>query len=214
MAPSATATATVWDHEYDTLRRAKLFANPPTDHSAYPALQEAVNPHIESFNAIFRGSSDDGRIRGLMAEAIAEIGTKTYLDGDDRAAAAGKNRLRIRYRNVTLQKSQIPPSNKLAKNREVLPAECRERHVTYRGKLTATLEYQINDGDPVEFVRDLGQLPIMVKVSLPRQTAWFQTAMDLPRNAASQEVLSEPSKLLVRVVFVPCLVKHLSADLD
>ena len=160
MAP--TPTNTEWDHEFNLLRREKLFRNPPTDHTAYPALQLAIDPHISSFNALFTGS--DGQ-PGLLDHAIAEIGTKTFFDGDERAPPAGKNTLTVRYKSVTLQKSQVPTSNKFARNREIFPAESRERHVTYRGKLTATLEYQINDGDPIEFERDLGQVPIMVKVS-------------------------------------------------
>jgi DNA-directed RNA polymerase I subunit RPA2 len=166
MATQAHPTETSWDHEYNLLRREKLFRNPPTDHTAYPALQEAVNPHIESFNAIFRGNGDNGRIRGLIDEAIAEIGTKTYLDGDERAAPQGKNRLRIRYKSVTLQKAQVPVTNKFAKRREIIPSECRETHTSYRGKLVATLEYQINEGEKFEFVRDLGLVPILVKVGV------------------------------------------------
>jgi DNA-directed RNA polymerase I subunit RPA2 len=161
MAPKSTKTT--WDHEYNTLRREDLFRNPPSDKTAYPALQEAVDPHIGSFNALFR---DDGK-PSLLDHALAEIGSKTFLDGDDRAAPSGKNRLTLRYKSVTLQKSQVPPSNKFAKRREIFPAECRERHVSYRGKLVATFEYRINDNEPHEFVREIGQLPIMVKVSKP-----------------------------------------------
>ncbi|KAM0516938.1 hypothetical protein ACHAPE_005050 [Trichoderma viride] len=157
MAPSATSTE--WDHQFHTLRRQDLFRNPPTDHSAYPALQLAVNPHIESFNAIFRG---DGK-PGLLAHGLADIGTKVFLDGNDRADPEGRNRLNIRIKDVTLQKPQVPPSNKLALNREIFPAECRERHATYRGKLSATFEYNINGGDTIEFTRELGQVPVMIK---------------------------------------------------
>ncbi|KAI1649871.1 DNA-directed RNA polymerase I subunit RPA2 [Daldinia loculata] len=155
MAPQPTNTS--WDHEYNTLRREKLFRDPPTDRSAYPLLQEAVNPHIESFDALFGDN-------GLVAKGLADIGTRLFLDGDDRAPPTGKNRLRIKCKGIHLQKSQLPPTNKFAvKNREILPAECRERHVSYRGKLSATFEYRINDGDAKEFTREIGQLPIMVK---------------------------------------------------
>ncbi|ENH70605.1 DNA-directed RNA polymerase I subunit RPA2 [Fusarium oxysporum f. sp. cubense race 1] len=157
MAPSATETE--WDHQFHTLRREDLFRNPPKDHTAYPALQLAVDPHLESFNGLFR---DDGK-PGLLAHGIADIGARTYLDGDDRASPDGKNRLTIRYKDVFLQKPQVPPSNKMARNRQVFPAECRERHVTYRGRLSATLEYRINGGDPVEFTREFGQVPVMIK---------------------------------------------------
>ncbi|KAK8139861.1 DNA-directed RNA polymerase I subunit RPA2 [Apiospora sp. TS-2023a] len=149
-------TSTSWDHEYNTLRRQNLFTDPPTDRSAYPLLQIAVDPHIESFDAIF----EEG---GLIDKGLADIDTRTFLDGDDRSPLASRNRLTIKYKSVHVQKSQVPPSNKFAKNREIFPAECRERHVSYRGKLAATFEYRINDGEAREFTRELGQMPLMVK---------------------------------------------------
>lgn len=159
MAPPATSpTKTTWTHEFDTLRREDLFRNPPKDHSAYPALLAAVRPHIDAFNAVLEKD-------GLISHALRDIGTKTFLDGDERAPSPGKNKLSIKIKEVFLEKSQLPASNKFStRNREILPAECRERHVTYRGKLSARLEYKINGGDPKEFVRELGQLPIMLKV--------------------------------------------------
>uniref|UniRef100_A0A8H7K6K6 Uncharacterized protein n=1 Tax=Bionectria ochroleuca TaxID=29856 RepID=A0A8H7K6K6_BIOOC len=102
MAP--TATSTEWDHEYHTLRRENLFRNPPKDHTAYPALQAAVDPHIESFDRLFR---DDGK-PGLLAHGLADIGTKIYLDGDERAGPEGKNRISIRFKDVNLQRAQVP----------------------------------------------------------------------------------------------------------
>lgn len=159
MAPSKSASAptnTKWTHEFDTIRREKLFRDPPKDHSAYPALTAAVAPHIESFNALFEKD-------GLIAQGLLDIGSKTYLDGDDRLGPSGKNRLTVRIKEVFVEKSMLPPSNKFStKNREILPAECRERHVTYRGKMSARMEYSINNGDPKEFIRDLGQLPLML----------------------------------------------------
>ncbi|ROT40098.1 DNA-directed RNA polymerase I subunit RPA2 [Sodiomyces alkalinus F11] len=157
MAPSATNTT--WDHEYNTIRRENIFKNPPKDHTAYPALQAAVAPHINSFNALFRSDIQPT----LVEHALADIDEKIYLDGDDKTSQDRRNRLTIKYKSVSLHKSQLPPSNRFARNRDVYPAECRERHVTYRGKLSATFEYRINDGDPQEFTRDLGSMPIMVK---------------------------------------------------
>lgn len=158
----------MWDHEYNTLRRENLFRNPPTDRSAYPLLQIAVNPHIESFNALF---PTDGRT-GLIAHGLADIGTKTFYDSPDGSSNGARNKLTVRYKSVSLQKSALPPSNKFAKNREIYPSECRERHATYRGKLTATLEYRINNGDPHEFVRELGNMPLMVKVRFLCASSW------------------------------------------
>lgn len=198
MAPKGTkkGTSTSWDHEFNLLRREKLFRHPPTDHTAYPALQLAVDPHIESFNVLFR---DDGR-PGLIDLGLAEIGTKTFLDGDERAAPTGKNKLTIRCKGVSLQKSQLPPSNKFAKKREVLPAECRERHSTYRGKLTATFEYRINGDEPKEFVREIGQMPIMLKVRMPLD-------FDSSRLLSSSNTLYSQTDVIWRTTLPPSSCK-------
>lgn len=158
MATSGASTRTDWDHQYNTLRREDLFRNPPTDHSAYPLLQKAVDPHILSFNALFPTEG-----KGLIDHGLADIGVKTFFDSPN-GSSAGANKLTVRYKSVSLQKSMLPPSNKNSGKREILPAECRERHSTYRGKLTAELEYSINDGPPEKFTRELGNAPIMIKV--------------------------------------------------
>jgi DNA-directed RNA polymerase I subunit RPA2 len=157
-------TRTDWDHEYQTLRREHLFRHPPRDRSAYPALQSAVAPHIESFNALFH--QDGGPT--LLDHALVDIGTKEFFDedGDGSSGALGKNKLSIRIKSVSLQKSEIPSTNKFAARTEIYPAECRERHATYRGKLSSVIEYWINDETRHEQIKDLGHLPIMIRVSL------------------------------------------------
>lgn len=153
-------TPTTWTHEFDTLRRENLFRNPPNDHSAYPSLKKAVLPHIESFNALFGPT-------GLIAQGLRDIGTKTFLDGDDGSPSSSRNKLHIKIKQVYLEKSQLPVNNKFStKNRCILPAECRERHCTYRGKMSAKFQYQINDEAPVEFIRELGQAPLMLMSSM------------------------------------------------
>ena len=162
MAPSSLSrTETKWSSEFDTARREKLFRNPPKDHTAYPSLAAAIEPHIHSFNAIL----DQG---GLLEQAIRDIGTKVFLDGDPNAQPEDRpqrNRLSVRIRDVFLDKSTLPIANKFAlKNRSILPAECRERHATYRGRLRIRLEYRVNQGDWHESVREMGQVPIMLRV--------------------------------------------------
>jgi DNA-directed RNA polymerase I subunit RPA2 len=167
-------TSTSWNHEFDTLRREDLFRHPPEDHTAYPALKEAVAPHVESFNAVFEE-------HGLINKALKDIGTISFLDGDARAPTEGKNKLDIRIKQVYLGKSMLPDTNKKTfRNREVLPSECRERHVTYRGLLTAKFEYRINDGDPYEFTRDLGKFPLMLMVgTATRIDIWDANSMEV-----------------------------------
>lgn len=156
--PQSSGTNTKWSHEFDTVRREDLFRNPPTDHTAYPALQAAIAPHIESFNALF---DEDG----LIARGLKDIGTKYYLDGDQNTPLERRNKLSVRFKEIIVNKPQLPDFNKFSKVRSVLPAECRERHVTYRGKVSARLEYRVNNGDPMELITSMGQLPIMLMVS-------------------------------------------------
>jgi DNA-directed RNA polymerase I subunit RPA2 len=182
MAPAATSTE--WSTGFDTARRQQLFRNPPKDKTAYPTLAETVDPHINSFNALFaRG--------GQIDESIKEIGTKVFLDGDLFAPPEdARNRLHVRIQEVFLEKSMLPVSNKVTlKDRRILPAEARERHVTYRGKLSARIQWKVNGGDWQELVRDLGYVPLMLRVRSPYAAGPVATAncaRDSPTGATSR----------------------------
>ena len=165
MVPAATGKPqSQWSTDFDTQRRQQLFQNPPKDKTAYPTLAAAVHPHITSFNAIFAAG-------GQLEQALKDIGTKVFLDGDPYVQPEDigpRNRLAVRIQDVFLDKAVLPPSNKVAlKNRNIFPAECRERHATYRGKLRARLEYCVNNADWREEVCDLGNVPIMLSVRSP-----------------------------------------------
>jgi len=173
--PKAPPTNTQWTAEFDTVRREKLFRNPPRDHTAYPALVAALEPHIESFNALLDNNK-------LVEAALKDIGTKVFLDGEaetpeqraERTKQGGapekRNRLSVRIREVYLEKAVLPASNKFStRNREIYPAECRERHATYRGRLRARVEFKVNSGEWKETIRELGQVPIMLKVGILRK---------------------------------------------
>ena len=143
--------------------------NPPKDHTPYPALLEAIQPHIQSFNALL----DQARV---LEAALKDIGTKTFLDGQqetqqqraqrlqDGLPRERRNRLKVRIRELYLDKAVLPPSNKFStKNREIYPSECRERHASYRGKLRARVEYSLNGGEWQETIREMGQVPLMLR---------------------------------------------------
>ncbi|KAL8664587.1 MAG: hypothetical protein Q9168_007877, partial [Polycauliona sp. 1 TL-2023] len=171
MAPQRTSTATQWSAEFDTSRREKLFRNPPRDHTAYPALVHATQPHVDSFNALL-GSNQ------LLAAAVRDIGTKSFLhrtpqnnaaadrDGESSEQSQSRHKLSLRIRDVFVEKATLPPANKYStKNRNIYPAECRERHATYRGRLRIRLEYRLDAGEWQESIRDMGQVPLMLKTN-------------------------------------------------
>lgn len=160
MIPAAAASSS-WDAGFNTVKREKLFRNPPKDKTVYPALAKAFEPHVDAFNAVFEGG-------GFLEKAIEDIGTKTFLDSDPYSSKGltPKNRLHVRIRECFFDKSVLPTSNKFStKNREIYPAECRERHSTYRGRFRVRLEVKINDGEWKELIRDMGHFPIMLRVS-------------------------------------------------
>lgn len=160
---------TPWTAEYNTAWREQLFKAPSTKATPYPALVDAIKPHVDSFNALFG-------VNSLLDAALKDIGTKTFLDGELPATQQAnerpvnglsqlrRNRFQVRARDIYLTKSELPASNKFStKNRDIYPAECRERHASYRGKLRVLLEYRVNDGGWQEQIRELGNVPIMVK---------------------------------------------------
>jgi len=159
-APSRQPTATNWSVEYDTARRQRLFRNPPRDHTAYPSLAAAIEPHVHSFNAVFEQG-------GLLEKGIQDIGTKVFLDGDSYSASQDtlRNKLSVRIKEVFLEPPALPPSNKhVTGDRRVFPSESRERHASYKGRLRARIEYRVNNGEWKESVRELGSVPIMLRV--------------------------------------------------
>ncbi|KAE8324101.1 hypothetical protein BDV39DRAFT_124517 [Aspergillus sergii] len=169
MAPAKTDTN--WSVNYDVLRREHLFKNPPKDRTAYPALAASIKPHVDSFNALFEDSK-------ILEAGLKDIGTKTFIDGEaetpeqkkarqaEGRKAPKRNKLHVRIKEVFLEKPAIPPTNKFTtRNRNIYPSECRERHATYRGKLRARIEYRVNNGDWMEAVRELGQVPIMMRTN-------------------------------------------------
>lgn len=156
---SKESTSTEWSVEYDTVRRQKLFQEPSSDCSPYPALAAAVRPHVDSFNALFENQN-------LVGEGLRDIGIHTVVDGDPRDTRTdlARNKLDLRVTDVVLEKPVLPASNKFsASHREIYPAECRERHVTYRGKLKLKLQWRTNNGDWHETWREMGQMPIMLR---------------------------------------------------
>lgn len=69
---------------FDTLHRERTFKNPPREGHSVPVLNEFVQPHLESFNALFDDSGlpdGDGDGKGLLSLGIKDIGERVIFDG-------------------------------------------------------------------------------------------------------------------------------------
>lgn len=143
--------------QFRTLEREKRFQNPPKDKSAYPMLEAAVAPHVGSFNQLVENDSNEG----LLNMAVKDIGYKTMFDSVDTDRLG--NKLRIRVDAVEITKPTIPNNDKLSINQKTLPYECRERMMSYKGKLRLKVAYSVNDEPEVTEFRECGLLPVMLK---------------------------------------------------
>ncbi|KAM3161186.1 DNA-directed RNA polymerase subunit beta [Lachancea thermotolerans] len=146
---------------FRTLERENRFVNPPKDKSAFPLLEEAVQPHIGSFNALTEGP--DG---GLLNQAVKDIGGKVVFDGtksDENPNYLG-NKLTLSVEQVSISKPVSNDGVSSAVERKVFPSESRQRLSSYRGKLLLKLRWAINDGEEsFTEIRDCGGLPVMLQ---------------------------------------------------
>nr|ALK02054.1 RNA polymerase I second largest subunit [Starmerella bombicola] len=133
------------------------FAHPRNDKSAYTLLHNAIEPHVGSFNAIF-----DGPGGGLLEQGVKEIGKKVVFDTPDGELPLG-NKLTYWVDQAMVEKPTFSYHDKLSASQMLMPSEARERQVSYRGKLTLRVAYQVNDG-PVQFEdRMCGFIPVMLR---------------------------------------------------
>jgi hypothetical protein len=100
---------------FQTLIREHSFRYPSTSKSEYPALQEAVQPHIDSFNAITS--------QNLLEIAIRDIGKKTIFDhkGDENGGRG--NKLTFWLEDVQLSRPALTSRERTSLNRRLYPAE-------------------------------------------------------------------------------------------
>jgi DNA-directed RNA polymerase I subunit RPA2 len=146
-------------------------------------LQNLVAPHIESFNALWsfdpavappngskKGAAVVNEGVGLLEKTISKIPPRVVFDGTAESIAKGDlgNRLSFRIESVALGKPTSTDKGRSGLQSRIYPSECRERLMSYRARMTARISWSVN-GLPKQYEeRDMGQVPIMVKVSLCR----------------------------------------------
>lgn len=66
--------------------------------------------------------------------------------------------------DVSIEHPTVPINTIGIKNRKIYPTECRQRGTTYKGNIAVRLGWSINGNQQELFEKDLGEVPIMVKV--------------------------------------------------
>lgn len=151
------------------------FEEPSSSRFEHQDLQSLVAPHIESFNALWSanpsvepsGSSRTtfGEGVGLLEKSIRNIPPRVIFDAAESERQQGRlgNRMELRVEGVNLARPTSTEKGRTALHSRVYPAECRERLMTYRARMTAKISWRVN-GQPKQMEeRDMGLVPIMIK---------------------------------------------------
>jgi len=127
-------------------QRMSIFPNP--DGTDTPAVHDLVRPHLESWNSIFE--------TGLLERSIALLDEREIHDSKG-------NVLRFWLDDVQVGKPLLDDRDKKSLHRSLYPRECRERGISYKGRMMGKLMWSLNGGSVQVEQRNLGDLPIMVK---------------------------------------------------
>lgn len=95
---------------------------------------------------------EDGLLEGLKDSPPVYF----VLPNDDKVA--------LWLDDVCIYQPTVPTGAIGVKNYKIYPTECRQRGGTYKGKITIKLGWSINGVQQETLEKDLGEVPIMVKV--------------------------------------------------
>src|ERR1700722_12460412 len=131
------------ENTFNTLHNFNSSRHPPTNDSDYPSLHALIRPHIDSFNSIFDANLLDLALQGIEPRQMVD--------------AAG-NKLSYWIEEVHVNKPMLVEREKYSLNRFTKPRECRERGITYKGKITTKLMFSVNGGAVRTETKVLGHL--------------------------------------------------------
>ncbi|KAJ1905596.1 hypothetical protein LPJ81_001838 [Coemansia sp. IMI 209127] len=133
----------------------------PGQEAEYPMMQNLTAPHIESFNTIWEAAGPS--TPSLVDLAMDLLGKQTVFDGKGNADQPYGNKITYWVTGLRLDHPSLSARETKSKSRLMYPTECRQRAITYRGRLSGMLHFQVNDNPEVAEERNFGQLPVMVR---------------------------------------------------
>ncbi|KAJ3244159.1 hypothetical protein HDU78_011350 [Chytriomyces hyalinus] len=161
---TVTAARTRIDH-FNTLQRQVLAKNPSKGRPHHARIAALSAPHVDSFNSIFV-HGPIASASGLLDAAIADLGSRSVFavnTNDQSASLKNTPKIKFWFSSITVAKPQIEVGRGLGNS--LYPSECRERGISYKGKMQAKLCWSVNNGPVQSDPRSLGHLPIMVRSS-------------------------------------------------
>lgn len=103
--------------------------------------------------------------------------------------------------DVSLYQPTVPSGTIGVKNYKIYPTECRQRGVTYKGKITVKLGWSINGTQQETLEKDLGEIPIMIKVTHGNKIGSLCLHLSLP--SFSYSTLNSHLRIHCDVIMLP-----------
>ncbi|KAJ2078814.1 hypothetical protein H4R24_004221 [Coemansia sp. RSA 988] len=133
----------------------------PGDQHEYPDTQNLTAPHIDSFNSIWEAASANSP--PLIDVAMSLLDKYSVFDGKGDHGNPLGTKITYWVDSLRLDHPTLSVRETKSANRLMYPTECRQRSITYRGRLTGLLHYQVGDGPEQMEERNFGLLPVMVR---------------------------------------------------
>ncbi|KAJ3197967.1 hypothetical protein HDU82_001337, partial [Entophlyctis luteolus] len=198
-AAAASAIASMPDPEnnthFHTLERQRVAVNPSEGRPHHPRIAALSAPHIESYNSMFLFGSGL-KADGLIDKALRNIGSKTII--------LGGNKMEFWISNLTVSKPLL--HNSRGASGTLYPSECRERGISYKGKLQGKLNWRVNGGSVISEAKLFGDLPIMSEYMVPvllilralQETSDRDLFMRITQGKTGNTFLTDRVELLLR----------------
>lgn len=77
---------------------------------------------------------------------------------------ASGDKVELRIEDVSINSPTVPAGTIGVKNHKIYPTECRQRAMTYKGKINVRIGWSINGRKQESLEKNIGEIPIMVKV--------------------------------------------------
>ncbi|KAJ2668020.1 hypothetical protein IWW42_005519 [Coemansia sp. RSA 1085] len=145
---------------FKTLERQQRAMHPGSDFE-YPETQKLTQPHIESFNSIWEAAGP--KTPALMDVAVSMLGKHAVYDRKPDSESQLGTKITFWVDNVRLTHPALAAREAKSSSRLMYPTECRQRAITYRGRLTGTVHYRVGDNPEVAEEKQFGLLPVMVR---------------------------------------------------
>lgn len=195
---------------FNTLERERMFQDPSSKRFGVPLLQEVTKPHIESFNCLTQfGESGQG---GLLDIAVKDIGAISAFDGKPTDINVKENGEALGHKitfwaeDPKISQPMVSDKDVYSLHRKIYPSHCRERLQTYSGKLQVKFCWRVDDGPVNSDIRELGQLPVMVRSNRCNLKGLFPKQL-IEHHEESEEMggyfIVNGIEKLVRLLIVP-----------